>query len=268
MSALCLPAYGSEFYKLTEKERTRVIDIAISESDSRIPVIAQANHPSAYVASGLARQYESMGAHMISFAIPRQFGSSASDIFDYCSRIADAVECPILIQDFNPGGVTIDADFIAGLLQRHSNFKYVKFEEPLLMDKLVRILERVGDRVGVFGGWGGCYMLELVPLGLCGIMPGVSICDILDRVFQSLRQSESERAYGLFGEVLPYMFFSLQDFEMFLQIEKRLMVRRGIFDSHCCRSLTRTLSPEVLEHIDFLLDNILRILEEESLTAL
>src|SRR5688572_3244353 len=44
MAAMCLPAYASEFYKLSEAEREQVIGIAIDTNQRRIPVIAQANH--------------------------------------------------------------------------------------------------------------------------------------------------------------------------------------------------------------------------------
>ncbi len=36
-AAVCLPAYGSEFYKLTESERLEVVRSAVSASGGRIP---------------------------------------------------------------------------------------------------------------------------------------------------------------------------------------------------------------------------------------
>jgi hypothetical protein len=56
------------------------------------------------------------------------------------------------------------------LNRQHPNFKYLKLEEPLMIDKLVSIVDTVGDRVGVLEGWGGLYMLELIPkiVRLCG----------------------------------------------------------------------------------------------------
>src|SRR3954466_3538119 len=58
MAAMCLPAYGSEFYKLSEAEREEVIGIAIEANQRRIPVITQANHGSSKVAATFARRYE------------------------------------------------------------------------------------------------------------------------------------------------------------------------------------------------------------------
>ena len=99
LAGMCLPAYGSEFYKLSDIERDQVVSIAIAACDGRVPVIAQANHVSARLASELARRYDEMGADVISFAIPRQFSASTADILDYCETIASATS----LSDPDPG---------------------------------------------------------------------------------------------------------------------------------------------------------------------
>ena len=265
MAAMCLPAYGSEFYKLTEGEREQVIGTAIAVNAGRIPVVAQANHGSSKIAAELARRYEAMGADVISFAMPRLFGATDADLLQYAGRIADAVSCPILIQDFNPGGPTIGADFIRTLHEQHPNFLYAKLEEPMIIEKLVRIRDQVGDSVGILEGWGGYYMMEAIPAGICGIMPGVPICELLDRVYRTREAQENDRAYDLFGSLLPFVNFTLQDFEVFLQVEKRLLVRRGLFAHPICRSLTYTPSPAMLAYMDFLIEQIVRVMEREGI---
>jgi 4-hydroxy-tetrahydrodipicolinate synthase len=107
LSAVCLPAYASEFYKLTEAERRAVVETAVKTARGRICVVAQSNHPAARVASELARRHQDLGADLISFAIPRQFALPAADVLDYCRSICRAVSLPVLIQDFNPGGQTV-----------------------------------------------------------------------------------------------------------------------------------------------------------------
>ncbi len=264
MAGMCLPAYGSEFYKLSDAEREQVIGIAIAANDGRVPVIAQANQGSSKLAASLARKYEAMGADVISFAIPRQFMAGQQDLLRYCGRIADAVSIPILIQDFNPGGPTIDADFIADLHRQHPNFRYAKLEEPMIVDKMVRIVDRVGRDVGILEGWGGYYMLEAIPAGICGIMPGVPYCDILDMIYKARSSGDDQRAYDLFASVLPVINFTLQDMELFLQVEKRMLVRRGLMESATVRSLALTPSDEMLQHMAFLNEQIMRVLQQEG----
>jgi 2-keto-3-deoxy-L-arabinonate dehydratase len=265
LAAMCLPAYGSEFYKLSEAERDQVVSTAIEANKGRIPVIAQANHASVRLASELARRYSDFGADVISFAIPRQFGASVPDLLNYCETIANATLRPILIQDFNPGGTTIGVDFVTELSNRVDNFKFVKLEDPMMLDKLIDIRDQVKGRVRVLEGWGGLYMLEGISAGIDAVMPGAAIADLLDVVFSAAHSGDHVRAYDLFGSLLPFISFTLQDFEYFLQIEKRLLVRRGLIESATVRSLTNTPSPVVLTHIDYLLDQIERIIAVEKL---
>ena len=72
-SAVCLPAYASEFYKLSENEREMVIGIAVEASANKIPVIGQANHVSSHIACEMAKRYQELGVDIISTAVPRLF---------------------------------------------------------------------------------------------------------------------------------------------------------------------------------------------------
>ena len=262
LAGMCLPAYGSEFYKLAEAERDQVVAVAVEVNDGRVPVVAQANHPSARVAADLARRYTGMGADVISFAIPRQFGSSQADIIEYCAAVAAATPQPILIQDFNPGGPTMDASLVAEILERCDNFRFVKLEDPMMVDRLLAIRSATEGRIGILEGWGGLYMLEGIAAGIDGIMPGAAIADLLEAVLAAAVSQQRERAHDLFGSLLPYIGFGLQDFELFLQIEKRTLARRGLIASPTVRALSHTPSPAVLDHIDFLIDQVERLAAE------
>src|ERR1035441_1369949 len=71
VSAVCLPAYASEFYKLTDSERREAPIRAVGLLEARLPIIGQVNHTStAYVAEA-ARDLERAGVSAISVAVPR-----------------------------------------------------------------------------------------------------------------------------------------------------------------------------------------------------
>jgi 2-keto-3-deoxy-L-arabinonate dehydratase len=261
LPAMCLPAYGSEFYKLTDVERHHVVEIAIEANAGRMMVIAQANHGSSKIAAQVAVDYQQMGADLISFALPRQFAASQLDLLDYSAQICNAVDVPVMIQDFNPSGQTIDAQFIADLADRCDNFRYVKLEEPMIVNKLLRIRDRMGDRIGVLEGWGGYYMLEAIPAGICGIMPGVPIAPLLGQVYQACRDGRMELALELFEKLLPFINYTLQDIELFLQVEKRLLVKLGLFETPLCRMLTYRPSATENHHIDQLVNHVAGMVE-------
>lgn len=228
LKAACLPAYASEFYKLSDAERRQVIEAAVGASDGKIAIMAQANHPAARLAADLARQYESLGAGLISFALPRIFPLKESDLLDYAATVCRATNLPVLIQDFNPGGPTVGGDFARKLADDCDNFRYLKLEEPLMGGKVRSIVEATDGRVGVLEGWGGMYLLDLIPSGICGLMPGLGIADLLQRVWEAAGAAREEEATDLFQVLLPQIVFSLQHSELFNWVEKRLLAARGI----------------------------------------
>jgi 4-hydroxy-tetrahydrodipicolinate synthase len=230
VAAVCLPAYGSEFYKLSEGERLQVLEVALEAAAGKVRVIAQGNHPSACIAADLARRHERMGADMISFAVPRQFAVPAADLLDYCRTVADAVQVPVLVQDFNPGGPTVGADFARTLHERCANFRYLKLEEPLMAGKVRQIRAATADAVGVLEGWGGMYTPDLIASGICGLMPGLGAADLLQRVWNLGTAGRMDEALDVFQQVLPQIVFSLQSLELFLWMEKHLLAARGVLE--------------------------------------
>ncbi|MDA0712120.1 MAG: dihydrodipicolinate synthase family protein [bacterium] len=207
LSAVCLPAYASEFYKLSESERLSVVKTAVDASRNRIRVIGQSNHPSARLAAQLARKNADAGADLISFAIPRQFGLTEEDLLGYCQTLCDAVTVPILIQDFNPGGATIGPEFCRKLRDRCANFAYVKLEEPLLGPKLLAIRAATDNRIGVLEGWGGMYVPELLGSGIAGVMPGLGHADLMQVMWNLGTAGQMEAALDVFDALLPQIVY-------------------------------------------------------------
>lgn len=254
VGAVCLPAYGSEFYKLTEAERRDVLDAAIRSSAGRVAILAQSNHPSARCAADLARRNAALGADVISFAIPRQFALPAADLLDYCRTICRAVSLPVLIQDFNPGGPTVGADFARALHADCPNFLYLKLEEPLMAGKVRAIREATNDQVGVLEGWGGMYLLDLIPAGICGLMPGLGPADLLQRIWELGTSDRLDEALDQFEHILPQLVYSLQSMELFLCLEKRLLTQRGVLNesNRHVRRPTWTPDDQMLAYGDLL----------------
>ena len=259
--AACLPAYASEFYKLSDSERRQVVETAIRAADGKIAIMAQANHPSARHAAELARQYEGIGANLISFALPRIFPLKDSDLLDYAATICRATRLPVLIQDFNPGGATVGGDFARKLVDECSNFRYLKLEEPLMGAKVRAIIEAAGGRIGVLEGWGGMYLLDLIPSGICGLMPGLGIADLLSRVWVAATAGQIEEANSIFRVLLPQIVFALQHSELFNWVEKRLLARRGVLPeaSTFVRRATWTPDDATLRHGDALNEAVIEL---------
>ena len=255
--AICLPAYAGEFYKLSEQERHDVVRIAVDQAAGRIPVIGQANHPSSRVALDLAHRMEASGVSMISIATPRIFALSEDDLLRYFRTVCQSISVPLLIQDFNPGGATVGADFAQRLHTDCPNFSYLKLEEPMMAEKVSRILEATRGKVGVLEGWGGLYMMELIPSGICGIMPGVPLLRVLNEVYWMRKRGENKQAYTAYQSVLPFIVFTLAHLELFLHVEKRLLKAMGLIASAHVRDATIHLDSHAEAYAEWLIAQVL-----------
>ncbi len=260
VGSVCLPAYASEFYKLTDRERLRVVQIAVEHSAGRVQVIGQSNHPSLKIAIELARKNVEAGADLISLAVPRIFNLPESSIKEYLSSFLQALpETPVLIQDFNPGGASISVALIKALVEKHTNFKYLKLEEPLCAPKFADIIRETKGKVGLLEGWGGLYMLELIPIGIVGVMPGLGVADVLQRVFSLRKEGRSDEAFDLFEKVMPQIFFALQSMELFHYIEKELLVARGVLKNSNVRKASYEPDESTIAYTRELNDRVLRL---------
>ncbi len=130
----------------------------------------------------------------------------------------------------------------------------------MFVNKLIEIRDRVGDRVGVLEGWAGYYMLELIPHGLCGVMPGVPLLEPLNRIFRLAKAGEMEDAMAQMGQLLPFINYTLQNLELLLQVEKRLLARLGIIEHSTVRASTYTPSEAEFAYSDLLIEHVLKVL--------
>ncbi len=261
-AAVCLPAYASEFYKLTMNERDALVQSAVETAAGRIPVIAQSNHHSASLAAGIARKNETLGADLISVAVPRLFDIADADVHRFLARVLDATSLPVLVQDFNPGGQTISAALTRRLHDDYPHFRYLKLEQPLMAPRVVEILEETGGAVQVLEGWGGLYLLEGIEAGICGAMPALGVADVLQKAYGLAVGGDRDAAMDVFEPILPYLVFSLQNMELLLKMEKALLRRRGILSNDVVRDATLTPDPKTEAYVQFLIDRVMRHLHQ------
>lgn len=259
-SAVCLPAYASEFYKLTERERLEVVSHAVTAADGLVPVIAQVNPPNLGAAKEWADAALAAGAQAICTAAPRAVPLPESALVDYYDAFLRVVKAPVILQDYNPGGASLSVASLAHLHRTHPHFCYVKLEDAMLAPKVAAIREITDGSLGVLEGWGGMYTLELAQAGIAGVVPGLALTDVLGRVLRLARAGDLTQAQPLFEGILPQIVYSLQSIEFFHHAEKRLLKARGVLQSTAVRMPRLKLSSHEEAYIDQLNDRILRLL--------
>lgn len=262
-AAVGTPAFGSEFYKLDESERLRILESVIAHADGRIPVIAQCNQHSPRHAARLARQAEQMGAAAVNVALPRAFPVSSGHLLAYARTVCESVSVPVVVQDWYPGGEPVGLPFVLELRKHCANFRYLKREEQGIGPLIRAIRLELGEEVGVFLGWGGMYVPELQPAGACGVMPGLALADIFVRIWKLASGNDWSRAYSLFAQISPYLQFSLQTFEQFHHSEKLLLNARGVLRSPAVRPVTIELDRDARCYLDKLILELRPVLEAD-----
>lgn len=263
IKAACLPAYASEFYKLSDEEKLQTVRIAVDQAKGRLQIVAQSNSPSLKLAIKLAKANVAAGADVISLAVPRIFNLPEVSIKEYLSTFFDAIpNTPVLVQDFNPGGSSISVNLINELRLKHANFQYLKLEEPLCAPKFEEIIKVTEGKVGVLEGWGGLYLLELVQVGIIGVMPGLAVSDILQKVFALRQRGENDKAFEIFERVMPQIFFSLQNMELFHYAEKELLIARGVLKNSIARKAAYIPDASSVSYIKELNVRIVKLVED------
>ncbi|HEX7846926.1 MAG TPA: hypothetical protein VF476_14090, partial [Chitinophagaceae bacterium] len=112
---------------------------------------------------------------------------------------------------------------------------------------------------GLLEGWGGLYMLELIPTGIVGVMPGLGVSDILQKIFTLRKNGENEKAFDLFEKVMPQIFFALQNMELFHYVEKELLIARGVLDNSVVRKATYNPDSATKAYVKELNDRVVKL---------
>jgi 4-hydroxy-tetrahydrodipicolinate synthase len=102
-------------------------------------------------------------------------------------------------------------------------------------------------------------MMELIPIGISGVMPGLAVSDILQKIFRLRKSGENQKAFELFERVMPQIFFSLQNMELFHYMEKELLIERGVLTNSVVRSARYIPDASTKRYVKELNNRILEI---------
>ena len=171
------------------------------------------------------------------------------------------------MQDYYPTGTSIGPSFVSRLSAACPGFQYLKLEEPQLAAKVVAIRSAVTEKIKVLEGMAGLYLMELIPAGIVGVMPGLAVADALNVVFRLRAANRSEEAFAIYEKLLPFVVFALQNFELWLYCEKRVLQARGLIASARCREGRLSPDPHTVRYVDELTGRVVHALEAAGLSA-
>jgi 4-hydroxy-tetrahydrodipicolinate synthase len=216
-----------EASKLTVDERQRVMDVVLEVVSGRVPVIVGASHDQIETVIALTRGAQVAGAAGVMIAPPRMATQPPDQVLvDLYQRVADAVDTAIVVQDYPPvNGVIMSADVLAAIAEQIPNCRYLKLEDPPLMEKIAAVRART-DKFAIFGGLGGMFLLEELRAGASGTMTGFAFTEILVAVYEAYTSGVVDKAERIFDHYLPLIRYENQPV-INLSIRKLLLHKRG-----------------------------------------
>lgn len=263
-TAICVPGFGSEFYKLSDPERYRMAEVVIEQVAHRVPVIISTGSNSVYSTIEFSVYAERIGADGLMVLPPQMAPMGMKELRLFYGRVCDSVKIPIMLQDadFNGGG--LPADLFVELARVHPNFQFAKLEIPFPGRKCKEIIQRSDGKLQVLYGLWGIYMADGFSHGASGILAGPGLTEAYAQMLRLFNGGHIDEAKLLLLRMQPYLIFCLQHLEAGLLLDKRALMRRGILPSDRLREPVLQLDDSYTREMDELIDLGLELCREAT----
>ncbi|MHA1158800.1 MAG: dihydrodipicolinate synthase family protein [Alphaproteobacteria bacterium] len=226
-SGIAVLGLGTEAAKLGQAERRQIIDWVIEDVDGRLPIsvtISDGNVPDMITAARAAR------ASWVILQPPRP-PITGSQLIKFFGKIADAVDCPVGVQNAPEFlGVGLSPDELVELNRQHPNVEVAKAETTAL--GVGEVIDRLGGCMKVFNGRAGLELTDNYRAGVDGMIPGIETVDLQVGVERAMRAGDEATAEALYQQFLPAISFCMQGLSQFLLYGKLIAAfRLGIAPS-------------------------------------
>ncbi|WDR06706.1 dihydrodipicolinate synthase family protein [Devosia rhodophyticola] len=215
---------GTEVAKLSRGEREQLIDWTINDVGGRVPVavtISEGNVPDMIASAKAAR---AAGAAWLILQPPRP-PISGSQLVEFFGKVADAVDCPIGIQNAPEFlGVGLTAAELVQLNRQHPNVVVAKAESTAL--QVGELIDELAGCMKVFNGRAGFELTDNYRAGVDGMIPGVETIDLQVGVEKAMRAGDEAEADRLYRLMLPAVGFAMQGLGQFVLYGKLIAALR------------------------------------------
>jgi 4-hydroxy-tetrahydrodipicolinate synthase len=253
-TAICVPGFGSEFYKLSDPERYRMAEVVIEQVARRAPVVISTGSGSVHSTIEFSRYAEHLGADCLMVLAPQIVPLGMKELKLFYDRVCESVSIPIMLQDADFSGRGLPAELFIELARSHPNFKFAKLEIPFPGRKCKEIIQRSGGKLQVLYGLWGIYMADGFAHGASGIMAGPGLTEAYVQMLGLFEGGRIEESKAWLRRMQPYLIFCLQHVEAGLILDKRMLMRRGILPSSRLREPVLQLDDSYVKEMDELID--------------
>jgi 2-keto-3-deoxy-L-arabinonate dehydratase len=259
-SGVATLALASEGYKLTERERDEVAGLVVEQVAGRVPVVVSADGAGTAVAVDRAVRAANLGADALMVLPPYLVKPGHAALLDYYTRIGDAVDIPVMIQDAPQlTGVPMSPELWAQIARLSPNVSYVKAEGTPQGATISAALEQSDGVLQVFCGWGGLGILDALERGAVGSMPAANFTGVFARIHTAWEAGDRLAASDLLAGTLPYSVWAMQSLDHSVTTAKRELMRRGVIETDRLRQPATPLDAVGLTQLDAWIDDVLTL---------
>lgn len=230
--AAALFGIASEFFKLADNERERMVDIVTDAADEHdLPLVISVTHESTEVAVKWAQSYAEVGADTLMVFTPTFLGPSQENVLEHVRKIGEAVSIPVMVQHHDMS-VGVSPTAFAELYNSTPNVRYFKIETNPPGPFISTLLEETNGEVDIFIGSAGAQMIDAYRRGASGVMPAAALHELYLRIHGAYHDDRLSEAMDLHADML-----AIQNVigQLGIQGEKYLLAQRGIVATDYCR---------------------------------
>jgi 2-keto-3-deoxy-L-arabinonate dehydratase len=236
-TGLCILANFSEQFVLSDEEREVLTRAILEHVKGRVPVIVTTTHFGTRVCAERSRRAQDMGAAMV-MVMPPYHGAtirvSEEQVFQFYSRLSDAISIPIMVQDAPVSGTPLSAAFLARMAREIEHLSYFKIETTGVASKLRDLIRLGGESIeGPWDGEEAITLLADLDAGATGAMTGGAYPDGIRTIVDAYLSGDRETAVAAYGKWLPLI--NYENRQGGILTAKALMKEGGIINCEAPR---------------------------------
>jgi dihydrodipicolinate synthase/N-acetylneuraminate lyase len=232
--AVISTAIFGEFFTLSDNERRHITRVMVDQTAGRVPAIATTSGVSKAHAVELSQDACGAGADMLMIMPPYISKLPLQGVYEYFGAINEAVDIPIIIQNAaQPVGAPVSADELARMLHDFEHCRFIKEEVPPNPHSMFNTaMATKGLSEGIFGGFGGLYLITEHRRGCTGWMVAPQFTEVLVKIDDALQEGDETRARQIHQQLLPGL---VLEHLLGIPWAKRALQMRGVIESDAYR---------------------------------
>ncbi len=262
-SSVMFPGFASEYHKLSDAERDRLVEVLFAELASAPEVgavIAVQDHAT-LLACRRGKAAAEAGARAVNILPPHFLGPSQAAVLDHVGAVLDAVAPTPGIVQYAPGetGTALDAPALRQLARDHANLGAVKVEARPSGPFIARLAEG-SPAIASIEGYAGVLLPQALARGAVAVQPGCSFVEVYVAIWSRHRAGDVSGVAALHGRLLPYLSYWMTHVELIVAAEKLISKERGLIGSAYCRRPGRLLDATEIGMVHRFLDDFADLL--------